>query len=51
VAHHGLLRRNIGGKIVVANDASWDDSVEETLRRFPQTRVVRHEGRKGASPH
>ena len=37
-------------EIVVADDASWDDSVEETLRRFPQVRVVRHEERKGASP-
>ena len=37
-------------EIVIADDASWDDSVEETLRRFPQVRVVRHEGRKGASP-
>ena len=37
-------------EIVVADDASWDDSVEETLRRFPQVRVVRHDERKGASP-
>ena len=37
-------------EIIVADDASWDDSVEETLRRFPQVRVVRHDERKGASP-
>ena len=37
-------------EIVVADDASWDDSVEETLRRFPQVRVIRHVERKGASP-
>ena len=35
---------------VVADDASWDGSVEETLKRFPQVRVVRHDERKGASP-
>ena len=37
-------------EIIVADDASWDDSIEETLRRFPQVRVVRHEERKGVSP-
>ena len=37
-------------EIIVADDASWDDSVEQTLSRFPQVRVVRHEVRKGASP-
>ena len=28
-------------EIVVADDASWDGSVEEAQRRFPQVRVVR----------
>ena len=37
-------------EIVIADDASWDGSVEETLRRFPQICVVRHDERKGASP-
>ncbi len=37
-------------EIVVADDASWDESVGETLLRFPQVRVVRHDERKGASP-
>ena len=37
-------------EIVVADDASWDGSVEETLKRFPQVRVVRHDERKGVSP-
>ena len=37
-------------EIVIAGDASWDGSVEETLRRFPQICVVRHDERKGASP-
>ena len=34
-------------EIVVADDASWDGSVEEMQRRFPQARVVRHVERKG----
>ncbi len=37
-------------EIVVADDASWDGSVAETLKRFPQIRVVRHDERRGASP-
>jgi len=37
-------------EIVVADDASWDGSVEETLKRFQQVRVVRHDERRGASP-
>lgn len=37
-------------EIIVADDASWDGSVEETLKRFPQVRVFRHDERKGASP-
>lgn len=35
---------------VVADDASWDGSVEETQARFPRIRVIRHDERKGASP-
>ncbi len=37
-------------EIVVADDASADDSVEEAQRRFPQLRVVRHDERCGAAP-
>ena len=37
-------------EIVVADDASWDGSVDETKKRFPEIRVVRHDERKGASP-
>jgi len=36
-------------EIVIADDASVDDSVEEVQRRFPQLRVVRHEERSGAA--
>jgi len=32
-------------EIVVADDASTDDSVAEAERRFPSIRVVRQEGR------
>ena len=37
-------------ELIVADDASWDGSVEETVGRFPRVRVVRHEERRGASP-
>lgn len=37
-------------EIVIADDASWDGSIDETKKRFPEIRVVRHEERKGASP-
>ncbi len=37
-------------EIVVADDASWDGCVDETLKRFPQLRVVRHDKRLGPSP-
>lgn len=37
-------------EIVVADDASDDDSVEELVRRFQQIRVHRHSTRQGASP-
>jgi GT2 family glycosyltransferase len=37
-------------EIVIADDASWDGSIEETQNRFPRVHVVRHEERKGASP-
>jgi glycosyltransferase involved in cell wall biosynthesis len=37
-------------EVVVADDASWDGCVEETLRRFPRVRLVRHQQRQGASP-
>lgn len=37
-------------EIIVADDASYDGSVEETLKRFRNVRVVRHEERMGASP-
>jgi glycosyltransferase involved in cell wall biosynthesis len=37
-------------EIVIADDASTDDSVEEVRRRFPHLRVVRHDERRGAAP-
>jgi GT2 family glycosyltransferase len=37
-------------EIVIADDASVDDSVEEVQRRFPHLRVVRHDERRGAAP-
>jgi glycosyltransferase involved in cell wall biosynthesis len=37
-------------EIIVADDASSDDSIAEALRRFPRLEVVRHEQRLGASP-
>lgn len=37
-------------EIVIADDASVDDSVAEVQRRFPRLRIVRHEERRGASP-
>jgi len=37
-------------EIVIADDASEDDSAEEVQRRFPQVRVVRHMERCGAAP-
>lgn len=37
-------------EIVLADDASVDDSVEEARQRFPQLRVVRHDERRGAAP-
>jgi glycosyltransferase involved in cell wall biosynthesis len=37
-------------EVVVADDASWDGSVEGTVERFPQVRVVRHDKRRGTSP-
>ncbi len=37
-------------EIVVADDASTDDSVAEALGRFPRIRVVRQEQRQGAAP-
>jgi len=37
-------------EIIVADDASSDGSIEETQRRFPRVRVVRHDQRQGASP-
>ncbi|HQU44195.1 MAG TPA: glycosyltransferase [Pirellulales bacterium] len=37
-------------EVIVADDASFDGSVEEATRRFPQVRVFRHEERLGASP-
>jgi GT2 family glycosyltransferase/NifU-like protein involved in Fe-S cluster formation len=37
-------------EIIVADDASMDDSVAELLRRYPQVRVVAHAERRGTSP-
>ncbi len=37
-------------EIVVADDGSTDGSVDEAERRFPMTRIVRHDRRLGASP-
>jgi glycosyltransferase involved in cell wall biosynthesis len=37
-------------ELVIADDASVDDSVAEVQRRSPQVRVVRHEARRGAAP-
>ncbi|HUY90330.1 MAG TPA: glycosyltransferase [Pirellulales bacterium] len=37
-------------EIVVADDASWDGSVDEVERRFPRLRVVRNLERLGPSP-
>ena len=37
-------------EIVVADDASWDGSVDELERRFPRLRVVRNLERLGPSP-
>jgi glycosyltransferase involved in cell wall biosynthesis len=37
-------------EIIVADDASFDGSVEEARRRFPRVRVVRHDRRRGTSP-
>jgi len=37
-------------EIVVADDASFDGSMEEAKRRFSQIRVVRRDTREGASP-
>jgi GT2 family glycosyltransferase len=37
-------------EIVIADDASVDDSVEEMRGRFPQARLFRYEERRGASP-
>ena len=37
-------------EIVIADDASVDDSVEEVRRRFPPSAVVRHDERRGAAP-
>jgi len=37
-------------EILIADDASDDQSLEETLRRFPHLSVHRHDQRRGASP-
>ena len=37
-------------EIIVADDASFDGSVEEASRRFPQIRLFRNDERQGASP-
>jgi GT2 family glycosyltransferase len=37
-------------EIIVADDASFDRSVEEAMRRFPQARLFRNDERQGASP-
>jgi GT2 family glycosyltransferase len=37
-------------EIVLADDASTDDSVDAAERRFPLARVIRHDRRLGASP-
>jgi GT2 family glycosyltransferase len=42
-------RGNLDWEIIIADDASSDDSVERTKAEFP-VRVVRHAKRKGVSP-
>ncbi|HEY5312109.1 MAG TPA: glycosyltransferase [Pirellulales bacterium] len=37
-------------EIIVADDASWDDSVAQAQSQFPQLRLVSHAERRGASP-
>ncbi|MDX1968871.1 MAG: glycosyltransferase, partial [Planctomycetaceae bacterium] len=37
-------------EFIIADDASEDGSIAETLRRFSQVRTVRHASRRGASP-
>ena len=37
-------------EIVIADDASWDGSVDEVERRFPRVRVLRNPERLGPSP-
>jgi len=41
---------DLGHEIIVADDASFDGSIEEAQRRFPRIRVVRHDQRLGTSP-
>lgn len=36
-------------EIVIADDASWDGSVEEVLQRFPRACVIRNESRQSVS--
>jgi glycosyltransferase involved in cell wall biosynthesis len=37
-------------ELVIADDASSDDTVAELLKRYPDVRVVAHKKRKGCSP-
>jgi GT2 family glycosyltransferase len=37
-------------EIVIADDHSEDNSIEEAQRRFPQVRLVAHEKRRGVAP-
>src|SRR4051794_4413722 len=37
-------------EIIIADDASADNSPDEAVARFPQIRLFRHQSRQGVSP-
>lgn len=37
-------------EIIIADDASSDNSPDEVMTRFPQIRLIRHQNRQGVSP-